>query len=73
MSSDMGTRVGNMLFERVIKIGNSRPWERGLTEKPHLTRDIIKQSILGQTFALLSTDPAHRSLAAAYFGSIISV
>jgi hypothetical protein len=71
--SDTATRIGAMLFEGVNKVGNGGSWERELLAKPHLTRDVIKTSTIGQTFALLSADPAHRTMAAAYHGGLISV
>lgn len=73
MISEMSTRIASMLWERVIKAGNGGSWERGLSEQPYLTRDNIKGATIGQTFALLSGDPAHRAVAHAYHGSLISV
>lgn len=69
----MATRVGSMLFERTHKAGNGGPWERGLSERPHLTPTNITGSIVGQCFALLSADPAHRTIADAYHGCLLSV
>ncbi|KIW34139.1 uncharacterized protein PV07_00935 [Cladophialophora immunda] len=73
LHSDTATRMGAMLFEGVNKVGNGGAWERELLEKPHLTRNVIKTSTIGQTFALLSADPAHRTIAAAYHGGLISI
>lgn len=73
MLSEMGMRIGSMLFERVLKVGNAASWERGLLEQPQLMRHNIKGAIVGQTFALLSGDPAHRTVADAYHGTMISV
>ena len=73
MTSDTATRIGSMLLELVIKIGNGGSWERALLEQPHLMRENIKAATIGQTCALLSGDPAHRTIADAYHGSIISV
>jgi hypothetical protein len=73
MTSDSASQVGSKLFERVIKAGGEGPWERGLLQKPHLMRQNIKSATIGQTFAILSTDPAHRTIADAYHGTLISV
>lgn len=73
MISDMGTRVGSLLWERVIKAGNAMSWERGILEKSKVMPNYIQASIVGQAFALLSGDTTHRILTDAYHGSIISV
>lgn len=73
MTSSMATRVGSVLFERVIKAGRGDSWETGLSERPYLTRDRIQRAIIGQTIALLSGDPTHRSVSDAYHGCLISV
>lgn len=73
MPSDVATRVGSMIFERTHKAGNRGPWEKGLAERPHLTRDNILASIVGQTFALISGDSAHRAIADGYHGCLLSV
>lgn len=73
MPSDKALRLGTMLFERVLKVGNAGSWERMLLERPHLERDNIKGSVIGATFALLSQDRAHRVIADGYHGTIISV
>lgn len=73
MTSDAATRTGAKLFERVIRTGGILPWERRLLQYPHLMRDNIRGAVLGQTFALLSGDAAHRTIADAYHGTLISV
>ncbi|KIX06620.1 uncharacterized protein Z518_04596 [Rhinocladiella mackenziei CBS 650.93] len=73
MTTGMATRIASMLFERVHKAGNGDSWERGLTERPHLTRDNIKGATIGQTFALLSGEPAHRAIADGHHGCLISL
>lgn len=62
-----------MIFERAAKLGLSYPWERALSENPQFTMWNIKGSTISQTIAILSEDPAHRAIAAAYHGSLISV
>ena len=62
-----------MLFERIHKAGNGGPWERGLSERPHVTPHNLMGAIIGQTVALLSADPIHRAIADAYHGCLISV
>jgi hypothetical protein len=62
-----------MLFERVIRAGGNGSWEKQLFQHPHLARDNIKGATIGQTFALLSSEPAHLTIADAYHGTIISV
>ncbi|KIW86609.1 uncharacterized protein Z519_12793 [Cladophialophora bantiana CBS 173.52] len=73
MMSDKATRIGLTLFERIIKSGNGRSWEKRLSGEPHLMRETIKGAIIGQNFAILSSDPAHRTIADAYLGSLISL
>ncbi|EXJ69322.1 uncharacterized protein A1O5_07358 [Cladophialophora psammophila CBS 110553] len=73
MTSDAATRIGARLFERVIRTGAVVPWERRLLQHPHLMRDNIRGAAIGQTFALLSGDPAHRTIADAYHGTLISL
>lgn len=73
MGSDMARTAGSMLFERINKAGLANPWERNLSRQPKRARNAIKAATIGQTFALLSGDPAHRVTAAAYHGSLISV
>lgn len=73
MTSDTATRMGARLFERVIRTGGAVPWERRLFQQSHLMRDNIRGAAIGQTFALLSGDPSHRTIADAYHGTLISV
>ncbi|EXJ55056.1 uncharacterized protein A1O5_12795 [Cladophialophora psammophila CBS 110553] len=73
MMSDKATRIGLTLFERIIKSGNGRSWEKRLSGEPHLMRETVKGAIIGQNFAILSSDPAHRTIADAYLGSLISL
>ena len=73
MPSEMAARMGSTIFERVHKAGNLGPWERGLSERPHLTPGNITAAMIGQSFALLSGDSTHRSLADTYHGCLLSV
>jgi hypothetical protein len=72
-TSDVAVQIGSTLFDRVYKAGNSSPWEKGLSERPHLTRDNIKAAAIGQTFAMLSGDSTHHTIADSVHGSLISV
>lgn len=73
MGSETSTKLGCMLFERVNKIGMSNHWEKNLSLCPDQTHDNIKTATIGQSFALLSSEPAHRATATALHGSLISV
>ncbi|KIX10085.1 uncharacterized protein Z518_01166 [Rhinocladiella mackenziei CBS 650.93] len=73
LGSEVATKAGSMLFERVNKAILGAPWERFLTRSSDNTWNSTKASIIGQTFALLSGDPAHRATAAAFHGSLISI
>lgn len=73
MGSDMAAKTGSMLFERVNKAILAAPWERALTRRSDQTWNMLKASMIGQTYALLSGDPAHRATAAAYHGSLIAL
>ncbi|KIX96895.1 uncharacterized protein Z520_07615 [Fonsecaea multimorphosa CBS 102226] len=73
LGSDMSAKTGSMLFERVNKAILVAPWERALPRTTDQTWNIVKASMIGQTYALLSGDPAHRATAAAYHGSLIAL
>ena len=73
LGSQTAARAGAMLFERVNKSILAAPWERALMRADDHTWDIVKASMIGQTYALTSEDPAHRATAAAYHGSLIAL
>jgi len=73
MSGEKPQRVASLIFERACKLGLSYPWERALSEHPKFTAWNIKGSMISQTIALLSEDPSHKAIAAAYHGTVISV
>jgi hypothetical protein len=69
----MANKAGAMLFERVNKAILAATWDRNLSRKPEHVRNVLKTSMIGQTFALLSGSPSHLLTAAAFHGSLISV
>ncbi|KEF53621.1 uncharacterized protein A1O9_10596, partial [Exophiala aquamarina CBS 119918] len=73
MPGEKSQRVGSLIFERACKLGLSYPWERALSEHPKFTPWNIKGATISQTIALMSGDPAHKAIAAAYHGSLISI
>ena len=73
LGSEMAARTGSMLFERVNKAILVAPWERVLPRNVDHTWNVTKASMIGQTYALLSEDPVHRTTAAAYHGSMIAL
>ncbi|OQV05817.1 Fungal specific transcription factor domain-containing protein [Cladophialophora immunda] len=73
LGSEMSAKTGSMLFERVNKAILVAPWERALPRATDQTWNLVKASMIGQTYALLSGDPAHRATAAAYHGSLIAL
>ncbi len=73
MASETSARIGAMLFERVNKAILVAPWERSLPRSNDHTWNVVKASMIGQTYALTSGDPAHRATAAAYHGSMIAL
>ncbi|EXJ72307.1 uncharacterized protein A1O5_04811 [Cladophialophora psammophila CBS 110553] len=73
LGAETSAKTGSMLFERVNKAILVAPWERALPRTNDQTWNIVKASIIGQTYALLSGDPAHRATAAAYHGSLIAL
>ncbi|EXJ62601.1 hypothetical protein A1O7_03039 [Cladophialophora yegresii CBS 114405] len=73
LGSEMASKIGSMLFERVNKTILVAPWERALPRSNDHTWNIAKAAMIGQTYALTSADTAHRTTAAAYHGSMISL
>ncbi|OAP61174.1 hypothetical protein AYL99_03375 [Fonsecaea erecta] len=73
LGSEISAKTGSMLFERVNKAILVAPWERNLPRTSDQTWNVVKASMIGQTYALLSGDPAHRATAAAYHGSLIAL
>lgn len=69
----MANKAGAMLFERVNKAILAATWDRNPSPRPENVRNVLKTSMIGQTFALLSGNPSHLLTAAAFHGSLISV
>ncbi|KIW20598.1 hypothetical protein PV08_01173 [Exophiala spinifera] len=73
LGSAMANKAGSMLFERVNKAVLAATWDENFSHKPDHVRNVLKTSMIGQTFALLSGNPSHLLTAAAFHGSLISV
>lgn len=73
MASSNARKLGSMLFERVNKSGMTLPWERIVSRQPEMARSNLKIAVIGQTFALLSGDPAHRMIGNSFHGGMIAV
>jgi hypothetical protein len=73
MDSGNAAKLGSMLFERVNKCGMTLPWERIVSRRPDEARSNLKIAAVGQTFALLSGDPAHRMIGNSFHGGMIAV
>ncbi|KIW34740.1 uncharacterized protein PV07_01498 [Cladophialophora immunda] len=72
MDSGNAAKVGCMLFERVNKSGMTLPWERIVSRQPEMARSNLKVAAIGQIFALLSGEPAHRMIGNSFHGGMIA-